>query len=477
MGTADIELAPGPRKEYDMKKKAPTSARKIKIAYIGGGSRGWAHKLMNDLALCSELTGEVVLYDINEGMARLNLRWAKRVQASPQAVGQWKYSVSTTLAAALKGADFVVASIQPGSIEAMGNDIEIPKKYGILHPVGDTVGPAGLSRSLRASIDYAEIALAVEKHCPSAWVINFTNPMTACTRTLHKAFPDIKAFGCCHEVFGTQDRLRELLKEFHGIEAQRDQVRVNVLGVNHFTWVDKAFYNDIDLLALVDKKMRQKGEVRVISEEEVAKKGFWSNYGQVTYDLFARFGILPAAGERHLVEFVPWYLKDEATLHRWGVSLTPFGHRLEYYHDATKKFKARMADPKPFELRASDEETIRQMKAILGMGDFRTNVNLPNIGQIEGLPLGAVVETNAYFTQDSVKPEFSGQLPSGVESLMLRAIYNQEMIVEAALTADKDLAFQAFLNDPLTSLTTDKAYEMFNQMLKANKAHLKGWKI
>ena len=113
----------------------------------------------------------------------------KRVNEAPEAKGKWKYSVADTLGEALKGADFVLASIQPGPIEMMGSDLEIPKKYGVLHPVGDTVGPAGLVRSLRAANDYAEIAQAIEKHCPKAWVLNFTNPMTVCTRTLHKVFP------------------------------------------------------------------------------------------------------------------------------------------------------------------------------------------------------------------------------------------------------------------------------------------------
>jgi alpha-galactosidase len=359
----------------------------------------------------------------------------------------------------------------------MGSDINIPREYGILHPVGDTVGPAGLVRSLRAVIDYEEIAHAVAKVCPKAWVVNFTNPMTALTRTLYKVFPGIKAFGCCHEVFGTQGRLAALAKEYLGLDLKRSDVRVNVMGVNHFTWVDKARHKGIDLIRLYERKMNEPGQVRRISEDQARQLGFWRNAGQVGYDLFKRFGIIAAAGERHLVEFVPFYLKDEKTLHRWGVSLTPYSFRIDRYVNAPKEFRKRLADSKPFELHPSDEEAIRQMKALYGMGDFRTNVNLPNIGQIEGLPRDAVVETNAYFTEDSVKPEFSGRLPAGVEALVLRTVYNQEMIVEAGLKRDKKLAFQAFLNDPLMSLTTDQAWKMFEEMLDATKANLPGWDL
>ena len=450
---------------------------RVKIAYIGGGSRGWAHTLMNDLARCGKLTGEVRLYDIDRSMALLNARWGRRVNQSPQARSKWKYTVPKTLREALTGVDFVAASIQPGPIEMMGSDLNIPRRYGIIHTVGDTVGPAGLCRSLRAAGEYATIGRAVEKYCPDAWVINYSNPMSVMTRTLYKTFPAIKAFGCCHEVFGTQRMLSELVQEYHHVTPSRDEIRLNVKGVNHFVWVDRARYGEIDLLKLYEKHWKRKGMVRKFTAAEMADEGYFVSTKQVTNDLFRRYGILPTGGDRHLAEFVPFYLKDEATLSRWGLKVTPYSFRVTRYRNAPKEFRKRLADKKPFRLKRSGEEAIGQLMALLGMKDLHTNVNLPNVGQIEGLPKGAIVETNAYFTQDSVKPEFSGRLPAGVEALVARAVSNQEIIVEAALRKDKKLAFQAFLNDPLMTLTTDKAWRMFNEMLKATKAMLPGWKI
>jgi alpha-galactosidase len=249
------------------------------------------------------------------------------------------------------------------------------------------------------------------------------------------------------------------------------------MGVNHFAWVDRAEYDRIDLLKLYAKHWAQKGMARKYSQEEVAEMDYFKHNGQVTYDLFRRYGILPTGGDRHLSEFVPFYLKDEITAGQWGVRVTPYSYRVDRYISSPKRFRQRLTDKTPFKLKRSGEEAVRQMKALLGMTDFHTNVNLPNIGQIEGLPLNAVVETNAYFTKDSVKPEISGRLPAGVETWVARAVYNQETIVEAALARDKKLAFQAFLNDPLMTLTTDKAWKMFNEMLRATKPMLRGWKI
>jgi alpha-galactosidase len=112
----------------------------------------------------------------------------------------------------------------------------------------------------------------------------------------------------------------------------------------------------------------------------------------------------------------------------------------------------------------SGEEMVSQLRALSGLGDFVTNVNFANQGQIANLPLDVVVETNALFSRNRVSPLAAGKLPPGVQALVSRHIANQEMIIEAALTNDKDLAFQAIFNDPTTSLPIDKAWQMFEEM-------------
>ena len=452
----------------------------LKIAYIGGGSRQWARKLMMDLALCPDLTGEVWLYDIDIESARLNETFGNWMQDQPGVVSRWRYIAEPTLEKTLKGADFVVLSIQPGTLEIMGENIAIAAKYGMFFPVGDTTGAPGLVRSLFAATVYAGFAEAFAEHCPDAWIINYTNPMTVCTRTLTRVVPALKVFGCCHEIFGTQELLAGLVADYWGVSPapEREEIQVNVIGINHFTWIDRATYKGRDLLDLARHHLAQPGVLREFTEEEVTG---WGNYfrsmHQLKLELLRRYGILGAAGDRHLAEFVPGFTRSREELYRWGISMTPVSYRIARWTDAPQQTRDVMSGKAPLFLNNSGEEGVRQMLALLGMGDLMTNVNVENVGQISNLPMHAVVETNAYFGWDSVRPITAGALPPGVLGLVSAHVNNQEMIVQAALTADKDLAFQAVMNDPTTTAPIDDAWAMFNEMLVASRAYLPGWKI
>lgn len=443
------------------------SAIQLKIAYIGGGSRGWARTLMRDLACCAELGGEIRLYDIDSAGAKLNQELGNWLQNQPGVKSFWRYQAVERIEDALIGADFVFISITPGSLEMMAHEIAVAEKYGLFFPVGDTAGAPGLMRSLRSAIIYAGFARAIAQHAPQAWVINYSNPMSVCTRTLTRVARGLKVFGCCHEVFGTQHILADLAQQYFQLPETplREEVRVNVLGINHFTWIDRAFYREHDLLAILREHIQKPGVLHPFTQQEVEESGGWfADNLQVKFSLFQRFGILAAAGDRHLVEFVPGFTHSPDELYRWGVIRTPVSWRIEHFNLGETFAREVMAGNIPIDLEASDEEAIRQIKALLGMGDLLTNVNLENHGQIANLPSGTVVETNAFFSRDQVQPLVSGSLPPGVHALVAKHVETQEMVIEAALSRDKDLAFQAVFNDPTTNLPLDKAWDMFNEI-------------
>lgn len=439
----------------------------LKITYIGGGSRVWARTLMADLALEPGLNGRIDLYDIDFHAARMNEMLGNWIGMHPKARSKWKYTAVKSLSQALEDADFVFISIQPGSFDLMAHEIAVAEKYGMYFPVGDTTGVPGLMRGLRSTKTFAGFAREIATHCPDAWVINYTNPMSICTRTLTKVEPALKVFGCCHEVFGTQQILADVARLALDLAQRpsRDQIRINVLGINHFTWIDRAVFEGNDLLSLLGIHIRQPGILRPHTRQEIeAKNDYFYDARQIKFELFRRYGILAAAGDRHLAEFVPGFTISPDVLFRWGVIRTPVSYRIKTWEKIGKQVPQIISGEIPFDLQPSDEEAIAQLKALLGLGDLTTNVNSKNIGQIANLPLNVVVETNARFSRDSVEPIAAGALPAGVETLVSTHIKNQEMIIEAALTGDEALAFQAVFNDPSTTVPIDQAWDMFQEI-------------
>ena len=191
----------------------------------------------------------------------------------------------------------------------------------------------------------------------------------------------------------------------------------------------------------------------------------------VAYEFLRRFGVFGAAGDRHLVEFVPWFLPDEAPLHRWGVVATPSSYRVESH--AARRSEDEWAVPERLE--PSGGQNVEQILALLGLGDLEATTNIPNRGQVPGLPLGAVLESNVRFRRDEVEALAAEELPAGMQGLQRRVIAVQQTTVQAACERDRDLAFQALLCDPLVSIPTDRAWAMFEEMLSATDEMLPGW--
>jgi alpha-galactosidase len=396
------------------------------------------------------------------------------MQNQPGIFSCWRYEAVSTLRETLQDADFVVISIQPGPLELMRDEIALVEEYGLYFPVGDTTGAPGLIRGLRSASIYKGFAEALATYCPNAWIINYTNPMSICTQTLTRVAPELKVFGCCHEVFSTQRMLANIAAQYLNIEIpSRHEIQVNVLGINHFTWVDKATYQGHDLLELLKHHLEGPGVLRPYTQAEVEAFNDWFHSpDQVKFNLFKRFGILAAAGGRHLVEFLPGFIHSPETLFKWGVIRTPVSWRIERWTTAPQKTRDLINGITPLVLESSGEEGVGMIKALLGLGDLVTNVNMENTGQVSNMPLHAVVETNAHFSRDNVRPLSAGALSAGIAPLVNQHSANQELIIEAALTGNMDIAFQAFFNDPSSHLPLDGAWELFNKMLQLNREYL-----
>ena len=131
----------------------------------------------------------------------------------------------------------------------------------------------------------------------------------------------------------------------------------------------------------------------------------------------------------------------------------------------------------PVKLNNTGEDGVNQIRALLGLQELTTNVNIPNKGQIPNLPLGAVVETNAVFRADEVTPVFAGNIPMPIYALITRIVGEQEEVVKAGAEKNLTRAFNAFLNDPqLSYIGFDDAKKLWDEMIKNTEKYLTMYK-
>ncbi|MBS5956757.1 MAG: alpha-glucosidase/alpha-galactosidase [Clostridiales bacterium] len=455
----------------------------LKIAYIGGGSRGWAWTFMTDLSMDDSLSGTIRLYDIDESASKNNEIIGNQLSAREDTIGKWKYETSSSLKDALTGCDFAVISILPGTFDEMASDVHLPERLGIYQSVGDTAGPGGMIRALRTIPMFVTIAEAIKEYAPKAWVINYTNPMSLCVKTLYHVFPEIKAFGCCHEVFGTQKVLKGICEEFLGLkDVERKDIHVNVLGINHFTWFDQASYKGIDLFPVYRDYIDSHYEEGYNEPDKNWANSTFECDHRLKFDLFRRYGLIAAAGDRHLAEFMPGdeYLKNPETTKSWKFNLTTVAWRKEDLKTRLEKSHRLVTGEEKIELKPSGEEGILLIKSLCGLERTISNVNIPNTYlQIPNLPADAIVETNAAFDRDSIKPIVAGAIPENVLELIKPHVDNHERILNAALTCDRSLVYDAFLADPLVKgrATEEEIKTLADDMIANTMAYLPdGWK-
>ncbi len=479
----------------------------IVITYIGGGSKDWAHKYFSDLLTQDAIEGELRLYDIDGKAAIRNMRYFEKLKRDNQSKikSNWNCKVMSNIDSALKGAEFVIISILPYSLQNMKNDVHYPEKYGIWQSVGDTVGPGGYSRALRTIPSYKFFASKIRENCPDAWVINYTNPMTLCVNTLYKEFPEIKAFGCCHEVFGTQWILKAIVTMYEKLSengkaafmkadleaviaelktlgkkfsvwafdpVDKNGIKTNVQGINHFTWVDRATYGDMDIFPLYESFIRM---FRMFNNDRLGKfvpalVKRKRNCESVKFELFEKYNRIAAAGDRHLAEFIPdTYLNTKHVLKN-GFILTPVWGRIA--NDKLLRVRTRLY-LSPFvkaKFKSSGEEGVNQITAICGLGNIVSNVNMPNKGQAPSLVLDTAVETNADFTENSVLPLDSGKMSAETAAHVNIHAQNQKDFIDAYFEKDKQKLCEVFCNDPAVKrIGKEKDSKLFQEMIELNK--------
>jgi alpha-galactosidase len=253
----------------------------------------------------------------------------------------------------------------------------------------------------------------------------------------------IKAMGLCHELQGVRGGM---IRMFGG---DVDDFEMKVAGINHLIW-------------LLDLKIKGRDGFEIVREYEASQKAVplrstsgghrapFQDRWKVKMSLLNTFGYLPAAGDRHVAEFFPYFLTEETGAGEdYGVLLTKIEHRYDMLHASQAQVQRWLADEEPIPLDHSPEESANIIAGIVNGTPARAIVNVPNRGQIDNLPREVIVETLADVGATGVNPLGVGALPTGVLGTLHPHVVNQELILEAALKGDRQAALQALIGDPL----------------------------
>lgn len=426
----------------------------MRIAIIGGGSRQWGPTLLTDiLGMPSLVEAEIVLEDIDATWLPAIAALAERV-ASDRGLGA-TIRTTTDQREALDGADFVVVTISTGGFASMRHDLEVPERHGIHQSVGDTVGPGGISRALRNIPVLLGIARDMEACCPDAWLLNITNPMTCLTRAVNRE-TSIRAVGLCHEVviFGWE------LAVACGLPAEA--VRPTVTGINH-----------LPLLTALEID-GDEGFTRLRAALEDPGAAWFLARHAFKLALLDRFGVLPAAGDRHLAEFFPGVLTSASGWGKaWGIELTDIATR-ERDEQRFRDALGEMLDgSRRIPTHQSGEMVAPVIDSLVTGARRELPLNLPNLGQAPYLPDGVVVETMCVVDADGIRGRDAVTPPPVLAEWLRRHVAVQELVVEAAVTGDRDLARAAFVLDPLAGRGDLRDTEaMADELLAATAAWL-----
>ena len=438
-----------------------------KFAFIGGGSFGFTRKLVRDLLTFPAFRdAEIALMDIDPE----RLDYIKRACEKIVRAGGYPATVTATTdrVEALKGADGVLCTILSGDVEVWKYDVLIPKKYGIDINVGDTRGPAGIFRALRTIPVMLDICADIEKYCPNAVFLNYTNPMAMLCRAMQEKFPKLKITGLCHSVQGTA----RMLAKWVGADPR--EVTYTCAGVNH-----QAFYLDL----------KWNGKDMYPMLREAMKNPEILNAEQVRNNMFLHFDYYVTESSGHNSEYVSWYRKrpdliEKHCTHGTGWNPGEHAYILNRYTERKDTWRndinAFLDQPdEEVKLERGEEYAAYIFNAVFGDNTiFRFNGNVRNFNLIDNLPAGCCVEVPVVASRDCLEAVAVGSLPDHLATLINTTARCEELAVQAALEGDARKVFWACAFDPLTSavLSLDEIQQMVTEMLEQNKEYLPWYK-
>ncbi|TFF87562.1 MAG: alpha-glucosidase [Promethearchaeota archaeon] len=438
---------------------------KKRIILIGAGSTSFGPSMFSDIYQSKILEGSsIVLHDTNA--EKLTMIYELLLKENEMAGEKFQIEKSLDRRKALQDADFIINSIEVGNrMELWRQDYEIPRELGSTQVLGENGGPGGTFHSFRIIPPIVEIVKDVERICPNAFFINYSNPMSRVCLAIKRAV-DIKFIGLCHEIHSLQLYIPKLLNK------ELKQLKMTVAGLNHFGF----------LLGLKDLKS---GEDLLPEFNEKAMSYFKKHkdpfeFSTLTFEVYKRFRYFPHAGDNHMGEYLQFAEEFTETkdMIKW-IDRTEKHNELIYkrvlrYYKRLKKdrySKRGMLYTTP-----SGERAIAIIEAILtDQNSYEESVNIPNNGIITNLPEDLVVEGPVEVNKNGVHGIKIGNMPKDIAAILRIEATIQDICVEAVLKRSKNIAINALAIDPNVG-SFEMAEKVFNKMTEIQGEYLPKFK-
>ncbi len=436
----------------------------MKFAFIGAGSLQFTTSCMRDLLTFDAFKdAEFALMDTNAENLK-NITHVCEKIAEVMECPRVKITPTDDRIEALKGADGVLCTVFNGDVDIWRHEIEIPKKYGVDINVGDTRSVSGIFRALRNIPLMLDICADIEKYCPNAVFLNYTNPMAMLCGAMQK-HSNVEVTGLCHSVQGTVKMLAEWL------EIPKEEIVYKCMGVNHQAFYTVLKHKGKDLYPLLREKLK---------DEEFYNKEIVRN------EMFLKLGYYVTESSGHNSEYNQWFRKRPDLIEKYcthGTNWNPgeyaFSLNLRLDRKANTKKQYDEFLEKGIDKEKSIEYAANIFNARLGDGKpFVFNGNVLNHGSIPNLPYDACVEVPVVADFMGFKTTIAGNLPEHLAILVNTTARIENLAVEAAMKKSREMVYEAVYMDPLSSavLSLDEIRNMCDEIFEKNVDYLGDYK-
>ena len=429
--------------------------RKLKITVIGGGSSYTPEIIDGFIKRKDELPiGEIDLVDIEEGKEKLSIVGDLAKRMLKKAGLDVKVVLTLNRREALENSDFVVTQFRVGGLDARARDERFPLKYDVLGQ--ETVGPGGFTKAQRTIPVILDICKDIKEICPSAWLINFTNPSGMVTEAVLK-YTDIRCIGLCNVPIHMKMDIVSML------DVDSKDVFIEYVGLNHLVWGRNVWYKDENVTKKVIEKLKDGASLTMKNISDLK----WPK------EFLDALGMVPCPYHRY------YYMTDRLLKEEKEASET-IGTRAEQVKKIEEKlfeiYKNAELNTKPAELEKRggayySDAAVSLISAIYNDKKDIHTVNIKNNGTIKGIPDDSVIEVNCIVDKRGATP-LGLKNPVEQKLGLIQSVKAYEILaVEAAVHGDKNAAIMALANNPLIP-SIDTAIKLFDELYELNKEYL-----